>query len=89
MKSPLGPTDSRAAWMAICASDSRLQEMKLELIPKRMRFTWNLTEAEVEKSTEIQPGIVLDYDAEGRVVGIEVLYVSQRSQSPLPLKKAA
>jgi hypothetical protein len=73
--------------MAICASDSRLQEMKLELIPKRMRFTWNLTEAEVEKSTEIQPGIVLNYDAEGRVVGIEVLYVSQRSQSPL--KKAA
>ena len=61
--------------------------MKLEFDPQADAVYLELTEAEVEKSTEIQPGIVLDYDAEGQVVGIEVLYVSQRSQSPL--KKAA
>jgi uncharacterized protein YuzE len=61
--------------------------MKLEFDPQADAVYLELTDAEVEKSTEIQPGIVLDYDAEGRVVGIEVLYVSQRSQ--LPLKKAA
>ncbi len=61
--------------------------MKLEFDPQADAVYLELTESEVEKSTEIQPGIVLDYDAEGRVVGIEVLYVSQRRQSPL--KKAA
>ncbi len=61
--------------------------MKLEFDPQADAVYLELTAAEVEKSTEIQPGIVLDYDAEGQVVGIEVLYVSQRSQ--LPLKKAA
>ncbi len=61
--------------------------MKLEFDPQADAVYLELTEAEVEKSTEIQPGIVLDYDAEGQVVGIEVLYVSQRSQ--LSLKKAA
>ena len=61
--------------------------MKLEFDPQADAVYLELTEAEVEKSTEIQPGIVLDYDAEGQVVGIEVLYVSQRSL--LSLKKAA
>lgn len=61
--------------------------MKLEFDPQADAVYLELTAAEVEKSTEIQPGIVLDYDAEGQVVGIEVLYVSQRNQ--LPLKKAA
>ncbi|MCB1821179.1 MAG: DUF2283 domain-containing protein, partial [Candidatus Competibacteraceae bacterium] len=41
----------------------------------------------VEESKEIQPGIIMDYDAEGRIVGIEVLYVSKRAE--LPLRKAA
>lgn len=61
--------------------------MKLEFDPQADAVYLELTGAEVEKSTEIQPGIVLDYDAEGQVVGIEVLYVSQRSL--LSLKKAA
>ena len=31
----------------------------------------------VEESEEVRPGIVLDLDAEGRVVGIEVLDASE------------
>lgn len=61
--------------------------MKLEFDPQADAVYLELTDAEVDKSSEIQPGIILDYDTEGRIVGIEVLHVSQRSQ--LPLRKAA
>jgi len=61
--------------------------MKLEFDPQADALYLELMEAEVEQSKEIQPGVILDYDAEGRIVGIEVLYVSKRGQ--LPLKKAA
>ena len=61
--------------------------MKLEFDPQIDALYLELMEAEVEQSKEIQPGVILDYDAEGRIVGIEVLYVSKRGQ--LPLKKAA
>ena len=61
--------------------------MKLEFDPQADAIYLELTDAEVEASQEVQPGIILDYDLEGRVVGIEVLYVSQRRS--LPLQKAA
>ena len=61
--------------------------MKLEFDPQADAVYLELMEAEVEASQEVQPGIILDYDVEGRVVGIEVLYVSQRSA--LTLQKAA
>ncbi|MFO7650322.1 MAG: DUF2283 domain-containing protein, partial [bacterium] len=32
----------------------------------------------VVESEEVQPGIVLDYDAEGKVVGVEILRLSTR-----------
>lgn len=61
--------------------------MKLEFDPQADALYLELMEAEVEESKDIQPGVILDYDAEGRIVGIEALSVSKRSQ--LPLKKAA
>jgi uncharacterized protein YuzE len=32
-----------------------------------------LSDAAVQDSAEVSPGVVLDYDSEGRVVGIELL----------------
>jgi uncharacterized protein YuzE len=61
--------------------------MKFEFDPQADAVYLELTDAEVEESKEIQPGIIMDYDAEGRIVGIEILYVSKRTQ--LPLQKAA
>jgi uncharacterized protein YuzE len=29
------------------------------------------------ESEEVAPGVVLDYDAEGRVIGVELLYVRE------------
>lgn len=37
----------------------------------------------VEKSDEERPGLILDYDADGNVVGIEVLNASMRVDDPL------
>ena len=36
------------------------------------------TETHVAKSKEIEDGVVVDFDANGQVIGIEVLDVSQR-----------
>jgi uncharacterized protein YuzE len=37
-----------------------------------------LDEAAVVESEEVQPGIVLDYDAAGNMVGVEILNLSKR-----------
>ena len=36
-----------------------------------------LAEAGIVESEEVRPGIVLDFDAQGRVVGIEILDASE------------
>ncbi|MCP5157926.1 MAG: DUF2283 domain-containing protein [Gammaproteobacteria bacterium] len=61
--------------------------MKLEFDAQADAVYLELIDVEVEESKEIQPGIIMDYDAEGQIVGIEVLYVSKRAE--LPLRKAA
>lgn len=61
--------------------------MKLEFDPQADAVYLELTNTEIEESKEIQPGIIMDYDTEGRIVGIEVLYVSKRAE--LPLRNAA
>jgi uncharacterized protein YuzE len=37
-----------------------------------------LDESSIVESEEVQPGIVLDFNAEGKVVGIEILNLSIR-----------
>jgi len=61
--------------------------MKIEFDPTADALYIELADGEVEKTTEVSPGIMLDYDASGNVLGIEMLYVSKREREPL--KKAA
>jgi len=53
--------------------------MKLVIHKEDDALYLHLDESEVIESEEVQEGIILDYNAQGKVVGIEVLYLSQRS----------
>jgi uncharacterized protein YuzE len=61
--------------------------MKIEFDQAADALYVQLAEGEIEKSEEIKPGMILDYDANGSVLGVELLYVSKRAE--LPIKKAA
>jgi uncharacterized protein YuzE len=53
--------------------------MKLTVDHEADALYLNLSPDRAVESEEIAPGIVLDYDAENRVVGIEMLHLSRRS----------
>ena len=42
-----------------------------------------LSDGVVEESDETKPGVVLDYDVDGNVVGIEIQEASKRPGNPL------
>ena len=46
------------------------------------------SDAAVEESGEEKPGLILDYDSNGNVVGIEILDASKRMGSPLSVEYA-
>jgi uncharacterized protein YuzE len=41
-----------------------------------------LTDARIDESEETQPGVVIDYDAEGNVVGFEIMNASKKMKQP-------
>jgi uncharacterized protein YuzE len=55
--------------------------MKLEFDPTADAAYFEISSAAVERTEEIESGINADYDAEGHLVGIEVLSVSKRNLS--------
>ena len=42
----------------------------------------NLTDRPIKESEEVADGIVVDYDDNGRIVGIEILDASKRTDDP-------
>lgn len=47
----------------------------------------DLTDRPIKDSEEVVNGIVVDYDDEGRIVGIEILDASKRTNNPEVLKQ--
>lgn len=47
----------------------------------------NLTDRPIKDSAEVADGIVVDYDDEGRIVGVEILDASKRTDDPEVLKQ--
>jgi len=41
-----------------------------------LRINWS--QAEIEESDAVSPGVIIDYDAEGNPIGIEILNASQK-----------
>jgi uncharacterized protein YuzE len=52
--------------------------MKLTIDRKADALYLDLDESAVLESEEISPGVIFDYNASGKVVGIEMLYLSKR-----------
>lgn len=47
----------------------------------------NLTDRPIKDSAEVADGIVVDYDDAGRIVGVEILDASKRTDDPEVLKQ--
>jgi len=56
--------------------------MRVQYDPSADAMYIRLADGEVADSDEVREGVVLDYDAAGRVLGIEVLNLSQRADNP-------
>lgn len=53
--------------------------MRLRIDRENNAIYLRLDDSTIMESEEVQPGVVLDFNAEGNVVGIEILNVSKRS----------
>ena len=62
--------------------------MKLEFDPVADAAYLEIADSEVDSSQEIKPGVILDYDAAGNVIGLEILDASQRVQNPAAMEFA-
>jgi uncharacterized protein YuzE len=52
--------------------------MRLKVDKESDALYLRLDESAVVESEEVRPGVVLDYDAAGNVVGVEILNLSKR-----------
>lgn len=56
--------------------------MKVVYDPDRDILQIALVTTVIEETTQIAPGLVLDYDEDGRVIGLEIRKASTRLDSP-------
>lgn len=52
--------------------------MKLRVDVKNDVLYFRLDDSRIVESEEVRPGIILDYDADDNVVGVEILGLSKR-----------
>ena len=55
--------------------------MKLHVDKQADALYLRLDDSKIIESEEVAPGVVLDYNEKNEVVGIEMLFLSKRSQS--------
>ncbi len=54
--------------------------MRLKIDKETDSLYLRLNEAEIVESEEVQPGVILDFDEKGQVVGVEILALSTRTE---------
>ena len=47
-----------------------------------------LNDSDIEESDEDKPGVIIDYDEQGNVVGLEILDASRRLDNPRAIEYA-
>jgi len=52
--------------------------MKIKVDRESDALYFRLDETAIVESEEVEPGVILDYDAAGKVVGVEILQISAR-----------
>jgi uncharacterized protein YuzE len=66
--------------------------MKIRMDKSSDALYFRLDESRIVESEEVQPGVILDFDKKGNVVGVEFLNVSSRATpealSPLQFQTA-
>ncbi len=53
--------------------------MKLEVDEKADALYLRLDDSKIVESEEVSPGVVLDYNEQNQVVGVEILHLSKRT----------
>ncbi len=53
--------------------------MRLKVDEQADALYLTLSESAVTESEEVSPGIIMDYDDQGRVIGVELLHLSTRA----------
>ncbi len=53
--------------------------MRLKIDKDSDALYFRLDENRIVESEEVRPGVILDYDTKGQVVGIEILNISSRA----------
>ena len=53
--------------------------MRLKVDRENDALYFRLDESRIVESEEVEPGVILDFDEDGRVVGIEILQLSTRT----------
>ena len=52
--------------------------MKIRIDKEDDALYFELDDVEIVESEEVQPGVIMDFDKDGRLVGIEMLDISTR-----------
>jgi uncharacterized protein YuzE len=66
----------------------RQTAMKVTYDPSADILRIVLNSAAIEESDEEKPGVILDYDKDGNIVGLEILDASKRIENPRALEYA-
>ena len=63
-------------------------DMKATYDPQTDTLGMILADTVIEESDETKPGVILDYDAAGNLVGMEILDASKRTDNPRVMEHA-
>ena len=80
-----------------CGATDRVADIKFNVCATRVKVSYDpevdalrilLSDAPIEESDEDKPGVILGYDKDGNIVGLEILESSKRVSNPRSVEYA-